>query len=113
LRLWAVIGYSANDPPIRYLLEALGEKTKNGIYAFDQESSHWNSGIQKINYPDGDFVSLWQTLEKWAIKSEDEEKWQTEILKLAEQEPKTLKPSERELVTYYRFYSFFVITFIW
>ena len=94
------IGYSANDPPIRYLLEALGEETKNGIYAFDQESSHWNSGIQKINYPDGDFVSLWQTLEKWAIKSEDEEKWQTEILKLAEQEPKTLKPSERELVTY-------------
>ena len=94
------IGYSANDPPIRYLLEALSEETKNGIYAFDQESSHWNSGIQKINYPDGDFISLWQTLEKWAIKAKDEEKWQTEILKLAEQEPEALKPFERELVAY-------------
>jgi hypothetical protein len=44
----------------------------------------------------GDFISLWQTLEKWAIKAKDEEKWQTEILKLAEQEPEALKPFERE-----------------
>jgi hypothetical protein len=67
---------AANDPPIRYLLEALSEETKNGIYAFDQESSHWNSGIQKINYLDEDFASLWQTLEEWATKAEDEKKWQ-------------------------------------
>jgi hypothetical protein len=45
-------------------------------------------------------ASLWQTLEEWATKAEDEKKWQEKILKLAEQEPKALKPFERELVTY-------------
>jgi hypothetical protein len=34
------------------------------------------------------------------LLAEDEEKWQEKILKLAEQEPKALKPFERELVTY-------------
>jgi hypothetical protein len=53
--------------------------------------THWNGGIQKINYLDKGFSSLWQTLEEWATKAEDEEKWQEKILKLAEQEPKALK----------------------
>jgi hypothetical protein len=46
------------------------------------------------------FIISFRAASFFIKKAEDEEKWQEKILKLAEQEPKDLKPFERELVTY-------------
>ena len=62
------VGYSADDPPVQYLLEALNKSVGqlNGIYAFqsgksDDAAARWrHRGIQAIAYSDEDrHSSLW------------------------------------------------------
>ena len=72
-----LLGYSAADPPVRYLLEGLhsrGENLSATIYAFDQGhedevQDRWRDrGVRALAYPKSDppHSALWDSLRAWA-----------------------------------------------
>lgn len=98
------IGYSADDPPVRYLLEALGNgsKTAGRLYAFQagnqtQAEGQWaNKGVTAISYSDDDgHAALWDALEDWSKRAEDPNAWIQSVLDLAETPPSQLRPYQR------------------
>ena len=102
-----LLGYSASDPPVRYLLEGLhslaGDKGSGAIYAFDEGTDEevrerWRDrGVHAIAYPQSDdgHRSLWDSLQAWAQRADDPESWCASIVDLAKQGPRALKPHER------------------
>ena len=72
-----LVGYSASDPPVRYLLEGLQSRRANEsstIYAFDHGAvdgvlDRWRSlGVHALPYPtppDRHHTVLWNTLSAW------------------------------------------------
>jgi SIR2-like domain len=100
-----LLGYSANDPPVRYLLEGLharADGNSSKIYAFDQGTKpevldRWrNRGVIPLAYPKSDMhSSLWDSLRAWADRADDPEKWRRSILALASNDPKHLSAHER------------------
>jgi len=100
-----LLGYSANDPPVRYLLEGLHARanmTSARIYAFDQgtETEVWdrwrNRGVVPLAYPKSSAHSaLWDSLRAWADRADDPEKWRRSILSLASSNPRHLAAHER------------------
>ena len=72
------VGYSADDPPVQYLLEALSreEDRPNALYAFqsgsvDQAAAQWmHKGVQPISYDSANnHFALWETLRAWSTPS--------------------------------------------
>jgi hypothetical protein len=101
-RVVVLLGYSAGDPPVRYLLEDLHASTSaklRTIYAFDRgEASEvrakWRAlGITGIPYDT--YEQLWQTLSAWAQRADNSETWKAGVVKLAQRLPRTLQPYER------------------
>ncbi|ATU90628.1 SIR2 family protein [Phyllobacterium zundukense] len=101
-RVVVLLGYSAGDPPIRYLLEGLNASTSaklRTIYAFDRGDERtvrakWRDlGVQGI--PFDSFDDLWGTLELWATRSDDPGLWTTDLLKLAQKSPRDLMAFQR------------------
>jgi SIR2-like domain len=101
-----LVGYSANDPPVRYLLEgihALGDGRPSRLYAFDRGSpeavqARWRDrGVRVLAYPDTDteHASLWGTLREWSDRAEDVDRWRRSTAKLASQRPSALRPYQR------------------
>jgi len=103
------IGYSADDPPIQYLLEAL-RKTPgllNGAYAFQdgkerEANDKWaHKEVKAIAYDGGsNHSALWEILEAWAERAKSPEHWYRSVVNLARQDPKTLKPFHRGQVAH-------------
>ena len=104
------IGYSADDPPVQYLLEALnrGDATgRQGLYAFQaggiiEATALWRQkGVTAIAYPKADNHSaLWETLDAWAERARNPDRWRSRLLKRAQRGPATLKPHERAQVVH-------------
>jgi hypothetical protein len=104
------IGYSADDPPIRYLLEGLqeGEGDKNNIYAFqgsDEEAvAQWaEKGVKPIVFEldaKGIYAPLWDSLSAWGKRSKDPVKWKSQILSKAKKGPTKMLPHERGMITH-------------
>lgn len=102
------VGYSAGDPPIHYLLEALNKRDGqlSGVYAFQSGDSEeaiasWrHKGVEAITYTADDHDSLWETLEAWSIRAKDTEKWFQSIIDFAKKGPENLKPHERGQVAH-------------
>ncbi len=103
------VGYSAEDPPVRYFLEALGEGKKNDkdyesnkIYTFhsgtpQDASEKWNAkNVIPIACNDHDV--LWDTLDAWAKRVKSPKTWQNNIIRMARKGPEKLSPFEREQV---------------
>ncbi len=98
------IGYSADDPPIRYLLEGRNKKSRkqNKIYAFqsgtaqDAEEKWKHKYVKAIPY--NDHLLLWSTLAAWAKRAKNIKSWQDSIIKMARKGPELLSPFEREQV---------------
>ncbi|MES2038634.1 MAG: SIR2 family protein [Pseudomonadota bacterium] len=102
-----LLGYSADDPPVRYLLEGLHTaniKSEATIYAFDRGTKEdvdgkWeHRGVRGISFPG--FDDLWNSLNAWADFSENPSDWNQKILNLARQNPKELSPVERGQVAH-------------
>jgi hypothetical protein len=103
----ALLGYSANDPPVRYLLEGLHsrtDKTPAAIYAFDSGSedevqARWRDrGVRALAYTntDGSYSALWDSLRAWAARADDPNAWRwTMVTTLAQARPRGLQPHER------------------
>lgn len=103
------IGYSADDPPVNYLLEALSKTTGKleRIYAFqsvndDETLKSWSDiGATTIKYEENDNHSLlWETLDAWAIRSRDSDAWFAKIINMSKKGPEKLQPYERGMVAH-------------
>jgi len=103
------VGYSADDPPMQYLLEALSrsDEPHNDLYAFhagsaDQASAQWkHKGVQPIPYdPANGHASLWKTLRAWAVRATDVNAWHENVIAMAAAGPADLCPHERGLITH-------------
>ena len=101
-----LIGYSANDPPVRYLLQGLHtrrRKSQARLYAFDsgteeEVQAHWrDSGVHVLAYPATDCAhsKLWKTLSVWADRADDPAAWRERIVSLAMKGPRDLAAYER------------------
>lgn len=98
------IGYSADDPPINYLLEGL-KRTQNStrrIYSFQAEDSNeavarwYHKNVEPIIYsPENYHYALWETLERWAQRANDPELWRRKTIDLAMKGPENLQPHQR------------------
>ena len=106
-----LVGYSAEDPPVKYLLQGLASNRINDetkLYAFDRGTekevkAKWKDrGVKTIAYSgvDNDHSTLWNTLSCWADRADSATDWQKSVLELAQSDPKILKPHERGMVTH-------------
>lgn len=100
----AFVGYTADDPPVHYLLEALSKKTGSleGVYAFQSgeaadATSKWiHKGVDAIPYDAGqNHSALWRTLEAWADRARDSDHWYSEVIDRSQHGPERLLPHER------------------
>lgn len=103
------IGYSADDPPVQYLLEALNRTSgpMEGVYAFQSGDSNYanlrwsHKGVTPIAYDNADgHAALWNTLEAWAVRADDPDEWTRNVVSMAGGDPIELKPHERGQVTH-------------
>ena len=101
-----LLGYSATDPPVRYLLQGLHtgrRKNQARLYAFDsgteeEVQARWrDSGVHVLAYPATDCFhsKLWETLLAWADRADDPEAWRERIVSLAMKGPRDLAAYER------------------
>lgn len=98
------LGYSADDPPIHYLLEGLRRTrgSSSPIYAFqadesDEALARWrHKGVEAVPYARVDaHRALWETLELWADRADDPISWRRTIVDLAMDGPEKLQPHQR------------------
>ncbi|MBB4292024.1 hypothetical protein GGE16_004100 [Rhizobium leguminosarum] len=103
------VGYTADDPPVQYLLEALNSDGGylEGVYAFqsgteDAAIRRWrHKGVRAIPYdPTDSHKALWDTLEAWAARANDIDGWYDAILRKARKGPDKLAPHERGQVAH-------------
>jgi len=104
------IGYSADDPPVRYLLEGLQQHNNlsHKIYAFqnaDEEAvAQWNEkGVEAVVYDFGEedgHSYLWDSLHAWGVRTKNPTAWKNRLLAKARKGPAKLKPHERGMVAH-------------
>jgi len=103
------VGYTADDPPVQYLLEALRKTSGNraNAYAFqsgdhDDAVARWrHKGVEAIPYsPEDSHAALWKSLEAWAERARNPEAWFTKIIDASKKGPTALQPHERGQVTH-------------
>jgi len=102
-----LLGYSADDPPVRYLLEGLHTRggAESSVYAFDRGSlayveNKWkHKGVQGV--PFLEFEDLWKSLNVWADFAGESEKWGEHVRNLSQKNPKLLQPFERRQVAHF------------
>lgn len=102
-----LVGYQAEDPPVKYLLQGLnhdGQFDRTRIFAFDTgapediEAKWRDRGVTAIGYPD--HPDLWQTMEAWADRADDPRAWRSSVIATTQQDPKTLHPFQRGQVAH-------------
>ncbi len=103
------IGYSADDPPVHYLLEGLRRRvdSRNPIYAFQADESaeliaRWqHKNVEAIPYSSENcHYSLWETLTQWAIRADDPRAWRQSVVNRSMVGPRQTEPHERGQVAH-------------
>ena len=99
------VGYSADDPPVQYLLEALNRSPEiqpGRLFSFHsgdelEASVLWkHKGVNAIAYsPINQHKALWQTLKAWSERARNPDRWRNRLLRRAMQGPEGMKPHER------------------
>lgn len=98
------VGYTAEDPPVQYLLEALNLQagTRKRLYAFQDGESEaakalWeHKGVQAIPFDSSKgFGPLWDTLAAWADRASNIDAWYDGLLAKAHNGPMALDPHVR------------------
>ncbi|MEQ9865375.1 SIR2 family protein [Pectobacterium aroidearum] len=102
-----LVGYQAEDPPVKYLLQGLnhdGQYDRSRLYAFDRglaediEAKWRDKGVTAIAY--SDHPVLWKSLEAWAERADDPRRWRASVIAKSQQDPKALAPYERGQVAH-------------
>ncbi|MBB3930203.1 hypothetical protein GGR25_001242 [Kaistia hirudinis] len=105
----AFIGYTADDPPVQYLLEALRRTSGRLESAYAFQSGHhidaaarWrHKGVEAIPYsPDDEHAALWQSLEAWAERARDPDDWYAKGIDASKKGPAAIQPHERGQVAH-------------
>lgn len=103
------VGYTADDPPVQYLLEALNLRagSRNRLFAFQEGESGaaaalWeHKGVQAIPFDGSNgFAALWDTLAAWAERARDVEGWYARLLTRAAAGPAPLDGNVRGQVAH-------------
>ncbi len=103
------VGYTADDPPVQYLLEALQKATGKIERAFafqpgegEDAAGRWrHKGVEAIPYsPNDNHSALWLSLESWAKRARDPQAWQGKVIDQARRGPASLLAYERGQVTH-------------
>jgi hypothetical protein len=100
-----LLGYSADDPPVRYLLEGLSASDRireHRLFAFaageaSEIEAEWRDrGVTVIAYnPVEGHRHLWEGIHAWACRARDPIAWRKQIAELAGTNPRQLKAFER------------------
>lgn len=102
-----LVGYQAEDPPVKYLLQGLNHdemSDRSNLYAFDlglpeEVEAKWRDrGVTPIAY--NDHADLWKSFEAWAERADDPRQWRTNIVELAMNGPRQLEAHERGQVAH-------------
>uniref|UniRef100_A6VS39 Uncharacterized protein n=1 Tax=Marinomonas sp. (strain MWYL1) TaxID=400668 RepID=A6VS39_MARMS len=101
-----LVGYQAEDPPIKYLLQGLNQSStiSNSIYALNTGSdddvfSRWaNKGVKGIACSSRN--DLWKVLSHWSERKKDPRLWRGNVLRKAESSPSKLASWERGQVAH-------------
>jgi len=102
-----LVGYQAEDPPIKYLLQGLnhdGQYDRSRLYTFDRglpeeiEAKWRDRGVTAIAY--SDHPVLWKSMEAWADRADDPRKWRASVIAGSQRDPKNLAPHERGQVAH-------------
>jgi hypothetical protein len=103
------VGYTANDPPVQYLLEALNAKSAafQPMYALQAgddafASAVWaHKGVRPISFDPADrYRALWDTIDVWAGRARDPLKWQSDQIARAAAGPRQMSPYERGTIAH-------------
>jgi len=101
------VGYSADDPPVQYLLEALNlhSGTKARLFAFQEgdageAAALWeHRGVRAIPFDSSaGFGPLWETLAAWAVRARDVDGWYRGLIERAAAGPAATDPHFRGVV---------------
>lgn len=102
-----LVGYQAEDPPVKYLLQGLnhdGQYDRSRLYAFDRglpediEAKWRDRGVTAIAY--SDHSELWKSMEAWAERADDPRRWRASVIAQSQQDPKVLPPHVRGQVAH-------------
>ena len=102
-----LVGYQAEDPPIKYLLQGLnhdGRFDRSRLYAFDRglpeeiEAKWRDRGVTAIAY--ADHPDLWKTMEAWADRADDPRRWRASVIASSQRDPKDMAAYERGQVAH-------------
>jgi len=99
------VGYSADDPPMQYLLEALQVSAAPGrLYALQEGEASYASGLWRHKgvtaIPFDGFPALWETLAAWAERARAPDSWRRSIAAMAVAGPRDLSPYQRGQVAH-------------
>ncbi|MCW5115585.1 SIR2 family protein [Burkholderia cenocepacia] len=103
------VGYSADDPPVQYLLEALNRfrRPAHALYALQsgdhgQAAQQWaHKGVEPISYDGANHHgALWDTLSEWADRARDVDGWHDRLIAKASRGPASMLPHERGMVAH-------------
>lgn len=99
------VGYSADDPPMQYLLEALQPSLAHGrLYALQEGEASYASGLWRHKgvtaIPFDGFPALWGTLAAWAERARDPDGWRRRVATMAVAGPRELLPHQRGQVAH-------------
>ena len=104
-----LLGYRAEDPPVRYLLEgldSLGQRDPDSLFAFDrgdpeEVDAKWKDcGVRTIPYGGTDHEALWRTLAAWADRASSPASWRSAVVGLSGKGPRALAPHQRGMVAH-------------
>lgn len=102
-----LVGYQAEDPPVKYLLQGLnhdGSSDRFNLYAFDKgepeeiEAKWRDRGVTAIACKD--YPSLWQSLGAWADRANYPRQWRSRVIEMAINGPSQLSAHERGQVVH-------------
>ena len=97
-----LVGYQAEDPPVKYLLQGLnhdGQFDRSRLYAFDKgipediETKWRDRGVNAIAY--SAHKQLWETMGAWAERADNPREWRNTIIGSAQRKPSALLPHQR------------------
>ena len=104
-----LLGYQAEDPPVRYLLQGLdsaSDRSRGRLFAFDKGDDQdvrakWGGrGVRAMSYRGSGHDALWDTLEAWADRAAHPTSWRRSVVALGRSGPRALKPHERGMVAH-------------